>query len=305
MSNVDRKTATPLSIAIVGAGKIGSTFAYKLATAGHDVTAIARSGSKRLAQLQRDGGIVLNTGENVQVNVADKLDEQFAYDLVIVTVLAHQIEPLLPVLQRSRTQAVHCMFVTFEPALLKKAVGPGRCSFGMPFVQALLDDAGRLKPTISKSQKTLHGDQRWVDLFNGAGLPSALEPNMPLWLRCHAPLTVAFESISVQAQRRGGGATWAEAKVVARGLKGGFAIAKGLESRLYPRSKAILSSLPTPMLTFLLWTMSRIKAFRELLATGLDESRALADRIAAAGSSAKPSYARAVKAVLAMKPSEQ
>ena len=302
MRNVDRKTDTPLSIAIVGAGKIGSTFAYKLAAAGHYVTAIARPGSKRLAQMQRDGGIVLRTGESIPVATANELDEQFAYDLVIVTVLAHQIEPLFPVLQRSKSQAVHCMFVTFEPGLLQKALGPERCSFGMPFVQALLDETGKLMPTISKSQKTLHGDQRWVDLFNNAGLPSAFEPNMPLWLRCHAPLTVAFESISVQGQRRGGGATWAEAKVVARGLKGGFAIVKGLESRLYPRSKGIMSSLPTATLTFLFYWMSRIKAFRELLATGLDESRSLADRIAAAGSSAKPSYPQAVKAVLAMKP---
>jgi 2-dehydropantoate 2-reductase len=30
--------------------------------------------------------------------------------------------------------------------------------------------------------------KRWVDVFNAAGLPALLEPDMPLWLRCHVPL---------------------------------------------------------------------------------------------------------------------
>jgi 2-dehydropantoate 2-reductase len=47
--------STPLRIAILGGGKIGSAFAFQLArTGGHDVTVIARPGSVRLAQLERD-----------------------------------------------------------------------------------------------------------------------------------------------------------------------------------------------------------------------------------------------------------
>ena len=49
-----------LTIAVLGTGRIGSTFAYFLAKAGHDVTVVARQGSPRLAHLQRDGGIVLD-----------------------------------------------------------------------------------------------------------------------------------------------------------------------------------------------------------------------------------------------------
>ncbi len=54
--------STPLSIAVIGIGGIGSTFAYYLARAGHDVTVVARPGSPRLQQLQREGGIVRDTG---------------------------------------------------------------------------------------------------------------------------------------------------------------------------------------------------------------------------------------------------
>jgi 2-dehydropantoate 2-reductase len=93
---------------------------------------------------------------------------------------------------------------------------------------ATMDSEGRIKSTFINSLKTLHGHQRLAERFNSAGVPSAFEPEMALWLRCEAPLLVAIQSIALAGQRRrGGGATWAEAKAVARGLHGGFAIVKG------------------------------------------------------------------------------
>ena len=90
------------------------------------------------------------------------------------------------------------MFNTFQPERLQEAIGAPRCAFGMPFVQATLDGDGRLKVAIGAGgQKTIMSRQRWGDVFNAAGLPSALEAQMPLWLRCHVPLCVAFESVSV------------------------------------------------------------------------------------------------------------
>ena len=44
--------SSPLNVAVVGVGRIGSTFAFRLARAGHDVTAVARPGSSRLDQLR-------------------------------------------------------------------------------------------------------------------------------------------------------------------------------------------------------------------------------------------------------------
>src|SRR4051812_30790513 len=93
--------SSPLSIAVIGAGRIGSAHAYQLRRIGHDVTVVARPGSRRLAQLERDRGIVLTTGERASVTVTDHLDEQAPFDLVIVTVLAHQAGAVLPALQRS------------------------------------------------------------------------------------------------------------------------------------------------------------------------------------------------------------
>ena len=295
-------TKPVLTIAVVGVGAIGSTFAYHLARAGHDVTAIARPDSPRLRPLRRDEAIVLRSGEKAGVRVADRLDEAVAHDLVLVTMLAHQLDAVLPALGRSQAAAVQFMFNNFEPERLSEAMGEGRCSFGMPFVMATLDSDGRLETRANPGQKTLHGDARWAQLFTAAGIASAFEPKMPLWLRCHAPMCIAMESICVAGQRRGGGATWRAAVTVARGLRSGFAIIQGLGYALYPSSKSTLASCPAPVLAGMLWLVSRVPSFRRLLSQGLLECRALADAIASAAKAAEPPMVDLAERVLAMKP---
>ncbi len=84
--------STPQRLAVIGVGQIGSAFAFNLVRRGeHDVTVIARPGSVRLEQLRRDGAIVSVAGERAPVRVVDALDEGTPYDLVIVTLLAHQV----------------------------------------------------------------------------------------------------------------------------------------------------------------------------------------------------------------------
>ena len=64
-----------LHIAVIGMGGIGSAFAFQLARAGHhNVTAVARPGSVRLRQLQRDGGVVDAKGEHAAMHVTDSLE---------------------------------------------------------------------------------------------------------------------------------------------------------------------------------------------------------------------------------------
>jgi 2-dehydropantoate 2-reductase len=294
--------STSLRIAILGVGNIGGTFAFQLARAGHhDVTVVARPGSARLRQLQRDNGIVNIKGERASVRVSDTLDEQVPYDLVIVTLLACQVDAVLPTLQRSAAKYIQ-FIVAFEPERLQDAVGVERCSFGMPGVPAVFDKDGRLKATIGAAgQKTIMSQQRWVDVFDAARLPALREPDMPLWLRCHVPLCVAFESVSVAGERRGGGASWGEAIVLARGVHEGFALIKGLGFQIYPRSKARINGLPNWMVAAMLWIISRIRSFRELLATGKNQCRALVHAMATAAPQARPPVA--VLKIKAMRPS--
>ncbi|WP_426116814.1 ketopantoate reductase family protein [Massilia sp. PWRC2] len=290
-----------LRIAVVGAGKIGSTFAFQLARAGHAVTVVARPASHRLAQLQAQQAIVKTNGERAAVAVCSALDESLAYDLVLVTVLAHQVDLLIPSLQRSAARRLLFAFNNFTPQVLRDALGPLRCDFGMPFVQATLDAAGRLQAQIGAGgQKTRLGAQCWVDLFNDAGLPAVLESDMLRWLRCHVPLCVAFESVSVAAVRRGGGVSWAEAQLVARGMHEAFALVVSLGAPLYPAGKARLAGAPVWVAGAMLWSVARIKPFRELLAGGVDECRALVDTMTAAAELTNPAMAWAN--IAAMRP---
>lgn len=293
-----------LRIAVIGVGGIGSTFAFQLArTGGYEVTAIARPGSARFEQLKRDGGVINARNERADLSVNDRLNEEIAYDLVIVTMPAYQAEALIPSLQRSAAKWILFMFNTFEPELLRDAIGADRCSFGMPFVQGSLNPNGRLSAKIGAGgRKTKIGDERWVKLFETAGLPAVFEPEMLLWLRCHVPMCIAFESVSVAGKRRGGGASRSEAMSIARGLKEGFNLIERLGYRLYPSDKARLHAAPATVSAVLLWSMSRIPSFRELLATGLNECRALVDVLLAASPGANPPVSTAK--IEAMKPKQ-
>ena len=291
-----------LQIAVVGVGSIGSTFAFQLALTGnHRVTVVARPRSLRLEQLQRDRGIIHVSGKHADVTVTEVLDEQVPYDLVIVTLLAHQVDAVLPVLKRSAANCIQFMFNNFHPERLHDAVGDERCTFGMPFVQASLDEAGKLRSTIGAvGQKTLMSEQRWVDVFVAAGLPAVAEQNMLLWLRCHTPMCVAFESVSVAGMQRGGGASWGEAMVLAHGMRECFALVQALGYRLYPSSKARLKRSPAWVVAGMLWGMSRIRSFRELLATGAGECSALVDAMVEAAPRANPQVD--ISKIQAMKP---
>jgi 2-dehydropantoate 2-reductase len=290
---------SPMRIAIIGSGNIGSTLAFHLAAVGgHAVTVVARPDSTRLRQLQRDGAIVKRDGARAGVTVHATLDAAVPYDLAIVTVPVHQVDALVPALRRCTAARILFMFNQFDPDRLAGLVGAARCDFGMPFLQASLDADGRLHATIGAGgQTTKLGRPAWVALFQAAGLPAALEPDMPRWLRCHVPLCVAFEGIAVAAVRRGGGATWAEAGVLARGMRQCFALITHLGSPPYPAGKARLAACPSWVTAAILWSVSRNKAFRTLLAQGAGECAALVDIMVAA---APPSVDAAP--IAAMKP---
>ncbi len=291
----------PLRIAVLGAGKIGSAFAFHLArTGGHDVTVVARPDSVRLQQLKRDRAIVDVKGSRADVRVASRLDEAVPYDLVIVTLLAHQADALLPALRSSAAEGIQFMFNIFDPERLSEALGDDRCSFGMPFVQATLTADGRLDAKVGAAgQRTIMGRQRWVDLFNAAGLPAALERDMPSWLRCHAPLCVAFESVSIAGERRGSGASWKQALTLAHGLRASFALVQALGYEIYPKTKRRIQRSPTWAVAAMLWSLSRVRPFRRLLATGEAECRCLVEAMATAAPLARsPVDVAAVRAMV-------
>ena len=305
--STDVKIIPPFDIAILGVGRIGSALAFQIRRSGHhSVTGIARPNSTRLAQLSRDQGIVNTKAQHADISIVAALDERVPYDLLIITLLGHQLQSILPSLKRSAAKRILCMFNTFTPENLIPIIGADRIAFGMPFIQADITPSGQLKAKITGAgtQSTILSDQFCVDLFNQSGLPAAFEPDMPLWLRCHAPICVAMESIAIAGHQRGKGASWGEAKVVAEGIRACYMVVRGLGYEVYPKMKKRIVSLPVVIIACGLWALSRVKSFRDLLATGSPECDAIIDEMISAAES-KGLAREVVEGVRRMRPKRQ
>lgn len=252
------------NIYVVGGGAIGSAMAYQLSKAGHHVTVVGRPNSARLAQLKAEGSaIVLASGERASVIVADTIPSTANVDLILVTVHAHQLSPVLPYLLASPARSILFLTNNWNPAAVRATLGP-RAAFGMPFLQSFLDPQGHVNFNLG-FQKSFVGSQVWVDVLSGAGVPAQMEGEMEHWLRCHAPVCVAFEGASIAAVKRNGGASWGEAMVYARGVHAAFALLEKQGVELYPWGKVWINRTAPQVFASMLWGMTKVKSVRDLL----------------------------------------
>jgi 2-dehydropantoate 2-reductase len=270
-----------MKIAVLGPGGIGSTFAFQLARAGHDVTVIGRG--KRLEQLQRDRAIVTSSGKRAVVEVSSALDAATPWDLVLVSVLAHQVDAVLPALAASAAKTVMYMFNTFEPLTqLREAVGTARFAFGFPAILASVDDGKLTTEIVTRGLLTTVTDAAWAKVFTDAGIPAVAHGDMESWLRTHAAMVVPFMIAASSAYTRRAGVPWSEALTLARAMDEGFRMVVRLGNTLTPDSMAKMSRLPVPALAALLWTATRVPSVRRSGAAGNAEPRALIDAMSAA-----------------------
>lgn len=268
-----------MNLALIGPGAIGSTLAFQLSRAGHQVTVVARG--ERLRFLEKEQAIIRTDGERAAVTVCAQLDPAIAYDLVLVTVLATQADAVLPSLKASSARKVMFLFNTFDSiAPLREAVGAQRFSFGFPGGIFCLLLEGRIRPAIRAG--TTVDDPQTATLFEGAGIPTVVEPDMQSWLRTHAAMVAPLMSIGVIAHARRRGVTWAEARAHAYALRTGFDLVQVMGNVWVPKNLGTLSRLPRVVQTLLLWAMSRTTMIRELGALGTTEPRMLIDMMTAA-----------------------
>jgi len=276
-----------MKIAIIGLGPIGSTFAFHLARAGHEVTVVARNA--RLAQLEQERAIVTTADERAPVTVSAALDTSTAWDLVLVTVLDSQVDALLPVLRESAAKQVMFMFNTFSPLdRLRDAVGAHRFVFGFPAILAEFKE-GKLKShVVRRGMITPVTDPAWAETFSKAGIPAEARTDMPSWLRTHAALVVPLMLTAYQAHSRGRGLSWDESRALAAGLTEGFELVRSLGHPLSPPGVAALALLPAPALTLAVWLFSRNPTVDTMGAQGLREARALLEDMIAAAPARTP-----------------
>lgn len=268
-----------MKIAIYGAGRIGTMFAFHLAQAGHELTLIARGA--RLEALKRSPVIEMVDGRKIGVSVSAEFDATTPWDLVLVTTLAHQVDETLPALKACAAKKVMFMFNTVESLeKLRAAVGPERFEFSFPTVIAFLEN-GKLRGTVNgPGNGTTTTSAEWATHFNAAKIPTEVVPDMESFLRSHAALVIPMMAIGNTVSARGRALSWSEALRYARMLDEGFAIVRSLGNSITPGFVVVLSKLPAPFVACVFWAASRAAAVTDLGKMGPAEARALIDGFA-------------------------
>jgi 2-dehydropantoate 2-reductase len=271
-----------MKIAIIGAGRIGSTFAFRLSRAGHDVTVVARGG--RLNDLRRTGTITAIDGTTARVDAVSGLDAAEPFDLVLVTVLAYQVDALLPELVASAGKTVMFAFNTFERTdRLSDAVGAERFAFAFPNMTAFFVD-GKLKSVVDgPGMVTTLSSEAWARTLKEAGMPTEVEPDMTSFLRTHVAFVVPLMAAALLTWKRPTGLTWSEASRLGGAMAEAFALVSGLGHPLQPKFIGFFAKLPGVLITAAIWMAARSAAVKNLGEFGPTETRSLIDQMAEAG----------------------
>lgn len=268
-----------MEIVVLGGGRIGSVFAFRLALAGHAVTVVARG--PRLDALRGEAAIVTTDGQRAPVRVAEMLDPTAPYDLVIVTVPEHQIAPFVPQLAHSAAKTILLMFNTFHgPKRYRTAIGAERVTAGFPNMIAFLEKQRLRYKVDGPGMVTTLSDPNLAGVLKSAGLPTELESDMESFLRTHVVMVLPFFLAALWTWKRKDALTWSEARRLSRAWPEGFKSIKRLGNALRPRLVAALHRMPSTLSALVLWLASRSAAVRDLGEFGPAETRWLIDSLA-------------------------
>jgi len=273
--------ATAMNILLIGPGRIGSTFAFHLALAGHTVNVLARG--HRLEELRRDPAIVSVDGRRAPVTVLKAIDETVPYDLVLVTILSHHVDVLIPSLAASKAKSILFMFNTFDKtAKWRDALGAERLSHGFPTMSAFFE-AGKLRSVVDgPGMVTTLSSAMWADLIRQAGMPAEVDTDMDSFLRTHVAFVVPLMIAAQWTWKRDAELSWTEARRLIAALLEALALVRSLGHTIKPAMVARLARLPFPLLTGALWLFSRTAIHKKLGEFGPEEVRGLIDAMVVA-----------------------
>jgi 2-dehydropantoate 2-reductase len=279
-----------LDIAVIGAGAIGQSISLHLALAGHRITLVARN--ERLAQLRRDG-VVRTRSQAAAVHAVDALDASRAYDLVCVTVLFDDLPAVVPQLQRSAARRIVTLFNVFDVDRLRSVLlDDSRLLLGFPAFVADVEPATGLLRTMTPSrwpQPTIVQNAAWAQVFTDAGIPAAVESDMPSWLKTHASVIATTGLALTESSHAGAGVTWSRARLFGAATMEALAVVRQQGNSVTPRALGWPNALVWAVLIFVVTRLGFLRATFANKTTA--EPLSLVRQILAAQ---KPNHPRAV-----------
>ncbi len=194
-----------MRILFFGAGPLGSVYAHLLHEKGEDVTVLARG--ERYAWLKENGLVLLNelTGQegSSYVNVVNELKPEDQYDLVIVLIRKNKLHPVFEILAAS-TGVKNILFMGnnalgFDEYVKRLPVekvffgfpgaGGGICDQIVHYADRENPQGKRRAVTIGEIDgRTKERTMAVKSLFESAGVPVHLTPEIDGWLKYHVVL---------------------------------------------------------------------------------------------------------------------
>lgn len=255
-----------MRLCIYGAGVIGSIFAGKLALAGNDVTVLARG--KRLDALRQNGVTLVDAGtgktESIPVRVIDQLSPDDRYDYVLIAMQRTQVDAILPVLSKNRSDAF--VFIVNTAAGYQswaEAVGEDRLLLGFPSAGGAYKD-GKVCYFIGRGmqrlfQTTTFGSytgrktacvNRLISLIRQAGIPSVYCRDMDAWQKTHVAMVtcIANALYGYRCDNVTLGRSYPSVRAMVAAIKEGRGVLRKNGIRPTP-AKLWWFALPTPLLS--------------------------------------------------------
>jgi 2-dehydropantoate 2-reductase len=195
-----------MKILVYGAGVIGSIFAGKLAKNGYDLTVLARG--NRYKEIIENGIVLKNSLNNKletrKVKAIETLEENDIYDYVIVVVQNNQINDILPILAKNKSQNI--VFVVNNPLGYDnwiKNIGYERILIGFPSAGGERIN-GTVKYFIGKGitkifQTTTFGELNGkktkrlkilYSMFKKSGFSPSINNKMDWWQKTHVSVVL-------------------------------------------------------------------------------------------------------------------
>jgi ketopantoate reductase len=195
-----------MKILVLGAGVVGTTYAWQLSNAGHDVSLLVRE-SKR-EQVERAGIHIryrderLKTSQSMEVTYRPAVVDQFQahddFDLIIVSVRAHQLDEILSELAAGSGRADILFFGNnwWGEERIRQFLPPEKYFFGFSRlvggwrsdigIECIFFDNPELVTMLGESDgKVTPRLQKLHQLFEKAGLRPVISPDILGWLSIH------------------------------------------------------------------------------------------------------------------------